>query len=119
LSRFRRQSIPFIFIFSVGLAIISPPNAFVSAQKADSNNVERADKIKNLIVHDPKLTNICPNDITFDLKGEELRVITGNHVCSYKIIQNVLQPQLKAGEIQHYDFSDDQDNLIVTFSPNT
>lgn len=122
---FRSQLIPSIFILSIGLAVVSP-NAFVSAQKSQPDleranqksqpYLERVNNIKSQIFQAQKVKTMCADvrSINFNLKGDKLRIITGNHLCSYTIVQEVLQPQLSAGKIQTFEFSANQEDVIVT-----
>lgn len=85
---------------------------------SSSSNQTRANDIQAQVFNNKQIKDYCQNidaDIEFELDGDQLQIITGNHQCSYKIVQEVLEPQLKQGKIKTYEFSGGQEDLIVSF----
>lgn len=83
-----------------------------------SSNKKRATDIQSQVLRNQQVKNYCQDirgDIEFELDGDQLEIITGDHQCSYRIIQEVLEPQLKQGRIKTYEFSGDQEDIIVSF----
>lgn len=113
---FERQAIRSITILLMSIATISVPKLVV-AQTAESIE-SRANIIQARVAQTREIATMCQDvfdDIQYKLDGNNLLIITGDHQCSYQIVDQVLQPQLQAGTIKTYEFTGDQEDVIVTF----
>ena len=81
-------------------------------------SLKLAGDIRGLVSSNQQVQQMCADiggEIQFEVETDRLRINTGDHQCSYKIIQEVLQPQLDEGKIKTYEFSGDQEDVIVSF----
>lgn len=134
---FSRQAIRSIFIFSLAMNFVSF-NDFVIAQPSNDSNRpsrpsappirrspppqpqedQRVKNIKDQIIQDQQVKTMCSNyfnNITFESLSDKLRIDTGDNLCAYTIIKEVLEPQLNTGKIKTYEFTGDREGVIVYF----
>lgn len=90
-----------------------------SVDSGTSGAVEKvAGDIRGLVSSNQQVRQMCAEiggEIEFEVETDRLRINTGNHQCSYEIVEEVLEPQLDEGKIRTYEFSGDREDLIVSF----
>ncbi len=139
-----RQAICSIFLFTLAINFVSF-NDFVIAQPSNDSGQpspnsaqpspdsappirrsppaqpeedQRTKGIKDQIIQNKQVKIMCSNyfkNITFESLSDSLRVDTGNNLCAYTIIKEVLEPQLKTGKIRTYEYTGDREGVIVSF----